>query len=351
MADPMSIAMINVLGLDNGSKFSFVNTPGTKYEWLQDTYVGRSTTVNDATSLTSATSATQFTVTTGALFQIGDVIQIDDEYMWVSAISTNTLTVTRAVAGTQATHANSVAVYVRSRARLEGADASDSPSVEVTTGYNYSQIFQKTIEVARSNAKLTNYGISNQVEREIDKSMDELMMLLALLPYHGYRSAGSATTPRAAGGLSTFISTNPSDLSSAAITQKAIEDEIQQCWDAGGNPNLIVCGAWVKRKIADMFSGYVRTDIDETRGGITIDRILSPIGLELDILVDRHCPTDEVYFLDTDYVGYVTFDPFFEESLGKVGDTEYYGQIVGEYGLVVAYETAHSILTSVSTSL
>ena len=350
MADPMSIVMINALGLDNSSKFSFVNDPGLKYEWLEDTYVGRSTTVNDATSLTSATTATQFTVTTGALFQVGDVIQIDDEYMWVSAISTNTLTVTRGVAGTQATHANSVTVYVRSRARLEGDDADDSPSVEVTTGYNYSQIFQKTIKVTRSNALLNRYGIPDIVDREIDKSMDELMMLLAMLPYHGYRASGDATTARSAAGLETFITTNDASISSAALTQKHIEDHIQLCWDGGGSPDLLVCGAWVKRKLADMFAPYVRTERSENRGGITIDYIMSPLGIELAVVVDRFCPTDTAYILDTDYVGYITLDPFFEEDLGKAGDTKYYGQVVGEYGFVVAYEKAHSFISSISTS-
>lgn len=351
MADPMSIVMINALGLANEGKFDFVNVPGTKYEWLQDTYALTSTTVNDATSLTSATTATQFTVTTGAIFQIGDVIQIDDEFMWVSAVSSNVLTVTRGVAGTQATHANSVTVYVRSRARLDGADAGDSPSVEQTTGYNFSQIFQKTVEIARSNALLGRYGMESLVGREIDKGMDELMMLLAKLPYYGYRAAGDATTARAAGGLETFISTNPSDASSAALTLKMIEDEIQQCWDAGGNPDLIVCGAWAKRKLADMFAPYVRTERDESRGGIQISRIDSALGLSLDVVVDRFCPTDTLYILDRNYVGYLTIDAFFEENLGKVGDTEYFGQIVGEYGLVVAYENAHSYIYGLSTTV
>ena len=350
MTEPNDIVAINALGLDNASKFAFVNMPHYKYEWLLDTYAPLSTTVNDATSLTSATTATQFTVTSGAMFQIGDVILLDSEYMLVTGVSSNVLTVTRGFGGTQATHANSITVYLVGRARVDGAAAGDSASVEVSTGYNFSAILQKTINIARTNALLPRYGMSGVVEREIDKGMQDLIRILSRMPYHGVRAGGSSTTPHSAGGLDTFISTNPTSASSAQLTYTLIENELQQCWDAGGTPDLILTSAYQKRKLADMFGAYVRTERDEQRGGITISKILSSLGFELDVAVDRYCQADRMYFLDRNYVGYITIDPFFEESLGKVGDTEYYGQIVGEYGFVVAYEAAHSYLYSLATS-
>jgi len=375
MADPMSIAGINALGIDAGNKFAFVNVPGKKYEWLEDSYSPRSDTVN-GTHLTSDSTATQFTVSNGAYFQPGDVILIDSEYMWVSAVSSNTLTATRAYGGTQATHDNSSTVYIVGRNRLEGDSADDSYTTVPTTGYNYSSILQKSIEISRSNALLQRYGIPDVVEREIDKAMDELLMQLNLMIYHGQRKEGSTSTPRSFGGLETFISTNATDASSAALTQKMIEDELQDCWDYGGQPDLLICGAWAKRKIADFYAGYVRTERSETMGGITIDRILMPLGIEvdvvvdrhcpadtiyvldrrfvglltIDVVVDRHCPADTIYVLDRRFVGLLTIDPFFEEALGKSKDTAYYGQVVGEYGLVCSFEKAHSYLYGFSTS-
>jgi hypothetical protein len=129
-----------------------------------------------------------------------------------------------------------------------------------------------------------------------------------------------------------------------------IEDEIQDCWDDGGSPDLLLCGGWVKRKIADMFAPYVRTERSEKRGGIIIDYIDSPLGITLEVAVDRHCPADNLYVLDTRYVSFVTLDPFFEESLGKSKDTAYFGQVVGEYGFVCAYDKAHSYISGLSTS-
>lgn len=349
MADPMSIAGINALGLDNESKFQFVNAPGVIYEWLEDTYSPRSDVVNSG--LASDSTTTTFSATDGTKFVIGDVILVDAEYMWVSGISGNIVTVTRNYGGTQATHANSSTANIVASNRVQGASADTFTWTQPTTGFNYTSIFQRTLEISRSDARIKQYGIPNAVDREIDKKMDELSMLLNLALYHGQRKAGSTTTPRAFGGLKTFITTNKNTLSGTPpLTQKHIEDELQDCWTQGGNPNLLICGAWAKRKIADFYSGYVRTERSEKMGGVTIDKIMMPLGVEVDVLVDRHCPTDELYILDTRFVGFITFQEWFEESLGKTKDTEYYGQVVGEYGLVVAFEKAHSYIEDFSTS-
>lgn len=351
MIDPYSIAGISALGLNNESKFAFANAPGVKYEWLEDSYAGRSTTIN-STALTSDSALTQITVTTGAYFKAGDVILIDDEYMRVTAHASNVLDVSRDWSGTQATHANASTVYLVGQARREGTSAVDSNFTEPATGYNFSSILQKSIEVSRSNALLNRYGIPNVVDREIDKAMDELMMMLNLMLYHGVRVAGSTSAPYASsfGGLETFISTNPSTASSAALTQKMIEDEIAQCYDAGGAPNLILCNTWAKRKIASFYEGSIRTERSESTGGMSIDTIMSAVGVPLNIVLDRHCPTDTLYLLDTRYLGFITLDPFFEEELGKSKDTAYLGQVVGEYGFVVQFEKAHSFIYAISTT-
>src|SRR3990172_11650196 len=102
MTDPMELVAINALGLDNESKFNFVNGPaaGGTYEWLQDTLQDRTDALNTA-GLTSDSTSTGITVDTGTLFQVGDIIKVDNEYMWVSSISRHVLTLPRHYRGTQ----------------------------------------------------------------------------------------------------------------------------------------------------------------------------------------------------------------------------------------------------------
>lgn len=62
----------------------------------------------------ATTSATSVTMTAGHDVQIGDTLVIDDEQFDVTAVSTNTLTVTRGLNGTTAaTHLNGATVYCR----------------------------------------------------------------------------------------------------------------------------------------------------------------------------------------------------------------------------------------------
>ena len=353
MTDPIELVAIKALGLNNESTFAFANGPGgpnQAYEWLQDTRALVADAVNTS-NMTSDSTLTSVIVDTGAVFQIGDLILIGAEYMHVTAISSNTLTVSRHYGGTQSTHADNAVVSIVGRSRIEGTNTSDSAYTEPSSATNCVSIFHKEIDISRSAANMQRYGIGDLLAWELDKAMLELPRLLNKMFYHGQRKAGSATTASMMGGFSTYVTTNATALSSTpALTQKNIEDEIQQCYDAGGNPTLILCNSWAKRKIADFYAGSVRTERSETMGGISIDRISSPLGVELNIAVDRDCPTDNLYIIDPAYTGFCTIDPFFWELLGKVGDTAAFGQVVGEYTLVVANPTWQSELTGFSTS-
>ncbi len=352
MKEPDKIVAISALGLANEGKFAFVNTPGTKYEWLEDVFSPQVDAI-DGAELTSDTTLTEMTVDNGAYFQIGDVIRVDAELMWVSAVASDVLTVTRGHAGTQATHADNAVITVVGRQRLEGAAAGDGAYTEPSTGVNYSSIFQKTIEISRSNALLQQYGINNVVDREIDKIMDENMRLLNRSFYTGAVKAGSASTPRGAGGLDDFVSTNATASADAALTRKNIEDQLAAAWDAGGEPDLILCDGWGKRKIASFYEGFVRTERSESVGGVSIDVVTMPLGMTVSVAADRYCPAGYMFIVDRNYAGGITLDPFFYEELGKSKDTADggYGQVVGEYGFVCAYETAHAKITGYSVTL
>lgn len=353
MTDAIDLVAIKALGLNNESKFAFANGPGgpnQAYEWLQDTRADLVDAVNTA-NLTSDFTLASVIVDTGALFQIGDLILIGAEYMHVTAVSSNTLTVSRHYGGTQSTHADNAVVSIVGRSRIEGTNTSDSAWTEPSSATNCVSILHKEIDISRSAANLQRYGIGDLVNWEIDKAMIELPRLLNKMFYHGQRKAGSSSTASMMGGFKTYATTNGTALSSTpALTQKNIEDEIQQCWDVGGNPTLIFCNTWAKRKIADFYAGSVRTERSETMGGIVIDRIQSPLNVELTVIVDRDCQTNHLYIVSPDHTGYVTIDPFFWELLGKVGDTAAFGQVIGEYSLVVANETWQSYISGFSTS-
>jgi hypothetical protein len=357
MVEPYDIVAYSYLGTDMG-KFKFVNVDEHSYSWLNDTYTDRTDTITDAfTDTVSTTTA----VATAANWQPGDIFLIDSEQVWISAISGTTITVVRGYNGTTAaTHADNSVITRIGRARIDGDDADDSPGTEVTSTTNDTQIFQRTVNLSRSAMKINKYGIANLEDYYIDKYMQELMMDLARLPYYGGVSAGTENSvARSAGGLKAFVTDNVTYATSTAatggtalaLTRDHIDDTLQNIFADGGDPDLILTVAHAQRKINSMYEGFVSTERSEQLGGVLIKRLMNPItGKPLDVVVDRNCPSGQLWALDTSKIAYYPFDPFFYERLAKTGDAVK-GQVVGEYGFVVANGSWHGAVKEFSSTL
>ncbi len=349
LTNPLKIKTLLRLGMDVG-KFAMTNREGKLYEWLEDTYVPE--TSSATTGLASSSSTTTFTPASLTLLQAGDVLLIESEQVWVSAVSAAGIpTITRGWGSTTAaTHANTTAFEVVGRARIDGDTADDSPTTEVSTGYNYTQIYQRSVNMARTAQKIAAYGVTDPLGRMIDKRMDELLILLNKMPFHGERYAGSSTAARNAGGLSIFITDNLTDAASAALTRKMIDDTLALIWADGNNPNLIICGSWAQRKINDFYEGFVTTERSEEMGGIFIQKLVHPVtGDVIDVMTDRSLQTNKMWILSTDEIAFYPFDDFFYEELAKVGDYDN-GEIVGEYGFVVRNDSAHGLVYDFSVT-
>lgn len=355
--EPYDIVAYSYLGTDMG-KFNFVNRDNKVFEWLESTYNDRTDTINSG--LASDSTTTTMSVTDADLWQVGDVWLIESEQVLVTAKSTTTMTIVRDIGGTQATHANSSAATRISRARVDGATADDSPRNEIASASNVTQIFQRTIEVARTKGKIAEYGVADWEDYWIDQYMEELMMDLARAPYYGERNAGSASQGRVTGGFRTFITDNltyatatgASGGTASALTRDHIDDTLQNIFTDGGDPDLFLTVPHAQRKINDMYEGFVQTERSEQLGGVLIKKLMNPItGKIIDVVVDRNCPAGELWMLTTAKVAYYPFDPFFYERLAKTKDTSAFGQVVGEYGLAIAYDKSHGAVREFSSSL
>lgn len=88
-------------GVDPWEAIQVPGTWGYGGQWL-----------DSGTTLTTDSGAS-LTVSSGTPFEVGMTLKLDDEYLYVEAVSTNTLTVDRAMNGSvQATHAGATKVYV-----------------------------------------------------------------------------------------------------------------------------------------------------------------------------------------------------------------------------------------------
>lgn len=346
--DPSDAPLVERLGgLDGAmSKFRFVNWPGNPVEWLEDT-LGPLADALDG-SITSV--ATTITVDDASVFQEGHIIEVDSEQMWISAVAvaTEILTVTRNYSGTQATHADDAAVTIVGMARLEGDESDDIAFTDRTVGSNYTQIFHKEIKVSRTQDQITQYGISEESAYQGDKAVPELMRLVERQAFRGARKAGSATTPRAFGGLGTFITDNTVN-AGGAMVQADFDEALRLAYEDGGAGNYVApveSSNMVDIKGFLDSSSYLRVDVDESTVGMDIERIRTPFGI-VDLMLDRWSQKATQYLINPDNAGFLTLQPFMQEPLSKGGDYEK-SEVIAELTFCVKQDKSHAVITGVT---
>lgn len=345
LIDPADTVAIDAIGGLDGAmgKFRLVNWPHTKVEWLEDTLAPLTDTLS--ASITSTT--TTISVADASVFQPGDIILLDSEQMWVSAVTlaSELLTVTRAYSGSSATHQTGTITIV-GQARLEGDDSDAVAFTDRTAPYNYTQIFQKEVKVSRTQSQLSQYGIDNEYDYQVEKIVPELGRRIERQLFYGARKAGSATTPRAFGGFSTFITDNLVDFG-AAITQSAFENAVKAAYNDGGGPRWVAFlspdNLQTVKNIYDS-SVYLRVDRSETAIGMTIETVRTPFG-DVSLMLDRWATDTEVWIVDPNHAGMLTYYPFSEEMLAKDGDYVK-GEVVGEFTFLLRQDKAHAALTT-----
>ena len=343
MIDPKDTPLLALLGLDSARAKFKIRGNGYKIEGLEDALDPLTTTVSNGT-VALTTTTLSFGVTDASIFQPGHVIKIDSEILVVSAVSVtdNTITVfSRSYGGTNATHSYDDAIEIVGMARLEGADADYGPVVDITAPYNYTGIFQKAVKVTGSMQAIDQYGIADEKDYQAAKALPHLFRLLEKSLFHGVRAAGSETTPRSFGGLSTFLSTNSVD-ASGAIAKADADGLMEKIYGAGGSANLLVVNQAVAGDLKSLLdsSSFVRVPQETNRLGLgPLEKFVSQYG-SLEILMDRWCPVDKAFALDLSTVAMYTLRPFGWHDLAKTGDSEKI-EVVGEFSFMMVTEQAN----------
>ena len=184
---------------------------------------------------------------------------------------------------------------------------------------------------------------------------------------------GDATTAPVSAGLPTWLGTNytsmnPSSGSPAAsagtgtdtmteatatasITENGIRSVILDCYNNGGDPDMILCPATIKQAISGLSTnagpGYaIRNEIkgDSAVTAINaVDVYVSDFG-SFKIVPDRNLySTEHVFFLDMDFWGLAVLRDFQTEDLAKTGDSVKQ-MLLFEAGLVSKNEKSSGIL-------
>lgn len=355
MIDWTEAPLLNIFGFNskNVSKFDLINFPSTKVEWIEDTMSPYTTTIAEA--LDNSETGVDVATDTGAYFRQGDIVSVDSEYMLVTSVSTDTLTVTRGYGGTSAaSHDTASTITLLTRAMPEGADATTGHTTTTTQPYNYSQILSEAAKATKTAIAIKKHGIDDELDYQVGKlfadggKAGKLAQFLQRTFYYGKRVQRSASAYGSMGGFGTFVTTNVTNLSSASLQKSDIHTKIRQIRDAGGMVSHLITGSWGIEKITGMYEGLIRMTTDEDRGGSDIRRLLTPHG-EVELVYDWMCPPGYMYFVNAEKIGWLPVRDFTAGKVAEQGDY-FLTDVVGEYTLCLANEESHGLIYGFSTS-
>jgi hypothetical protein len=228
------------------------------------------------------------TMADASYLMVGDVIEIENEFVQVTAdpnTTTNVVAVARGVAGTTAAgHTTGLTGYLLGNART-GAEINQSAINQVPNPLVQNlQTFQHPVQVGGSIASAFDYALPPGVESLIGfqrlKAMQEVADGYERSAYYGKPAALSATVVRPMQtGLRTLLTTNNTAAPVNAAAYKPsdlIRDTIQPCFANGGNPDIFIVSTDFMTGLSIWGQAVQRIPAGENAFGVPIDLFEAP---------------------------------------------------------------------------
>jgi hypothetical protein len=317
------------------------------HEWLYETL--NPNTVSTSTALGSTTAASSLELHDGSggaaaqHLMVGSVLVTSaDEYIVVTAVSGDSITFSRAQAGTAATSlAAGETLDFISDAALEGADVAEDISRPRRRKQNYTQIFKKDILVSGTVQAQRHLGRgrgdewATQVERRLTESLRDLEKAVIRGRSFG-NTLGTASVRRTFSGLLEQLTTNVSSI--GTMTANLLNTAIEQSWDEGGDPDLIVCDKLYAKEIDLFNNSRVEVSNEENKYRDKV-RIYEGSYGQQRIMLNRWMPAKTAMVIDTRKIHVVPLQgrSFFTKRVADTGDSQK-GMVLGEYTLEVHNE-------------
>ncbi|MFZ5989393.1 MAG: DUF5309 domain-containing protein [Bacillota bacterium] len=250
-----------------------------------------------------------------------------------------------------------------SNAQLEGDDRPASAVTPTVRESNNTQIQAKTFRISRTMEKVVSAGRKDEIAHQTTKAAQELAKDIEYAFLREVKVDGNATTARKMRGALNWITSNLDKASDAtlnadgtitggtarALTESIVKGVCQNIFVEGGNPNIVFCGAFQKRKFSEFAgSGNYRTIVENKKLEATVDVYVNDF-YSLTIKPHRIMPTDVVVILDLNYWKKATLDPVARTELAKTGDSRIF-DITIEHTLEARAEKANGRITNLTTS-
>jgi hypothetical protein len=257
--------------------------------------------------------------------------------------------------------------------QIEGdaSPANSAPTNAVRKG-NYTQISAKVVEVSDTNNAVNGVANAQTVAKQVAYKLSEMKRdMEKMLLDNVAASAGASGTARQTAGLPAFLTSNvdrgtgganpttsgsgeagypdaaATDGTQRTITEDMLKGVIADCWDAGAEPSVVLCGSSQKQTISTFTGNATRfKEAEDSKLNAAIDVYISDFG-ELQIVPARHIRSRDVFVLDPSYAKVAYLQTAQQKPLARTGLSER-RLISAEYGLEVTSQKAHGVIADVS---
>jgi len=339
---------------------------GTVHEWLEDTLLPNTDSVNQTVFSPNATDATAITVVNGSRFRIGDQVRPDTlrEVMLVTAIAGNVLTLVRRYGNTTGgALANLMKLYIIGNAAIEGDDRPAVRFTDRSRKRNYTQIFTAGVEVSGSMLAARAHGVSDELDYQKQERMREMLRDLENVVINGVAPTatqqGSASVRRTMNGIVPLIATNqfvpgvggvpPGGGGGSALNEPLLNGALRLIWEqSAGRVDTIVVNGVQKRRINEFLVSSRLYEAEDTAFQSRVAAYESDFGV-CRVIMSRWVPADHALLLDSSRLSVMPLAgrSFQYKALAATGDAQS-GMLVGEYTLEMKNENAHGLIRGLS---
>jgi hypothetical protein len=239
---------------------------------------------------------------------------------------------------------DALAAAVGTNKVVEGDDpGNDTMDPTVRLG-NYTQLMDKVIQVSSTQRAANNAGRGDELSYQLSKRSKELKRDIEVSLTGNYASvAGNSTTARQLAGFEAWLQSNDSrgtggantaftggiqaaatDGTPRVYTETLLTDVLQLCWENGGDPSMVMVGAFNKKKMSG-FAGIAEQTRDTGNKRATIvgaaDVYVSDFG-QVDIVANRFCRARTALVVDPSMWKVAYYQRFKTEDLAKTGHSD-----------------------------
>jgi hypothetical protein len=254
---------------------------------------------------------------------------------------------------------------------IEGDDpTNDSITATVRLG-NYTQLMDKVIQVSSTQRASNNAGRGDELSYQLMKRSKEIKRDMEARLTGNYASvAGGAGTARECAGYEAWIQTNydrgvggsstaysggiqaaATDGTQRAFSETLLKNALQLAWTNGGDPSLILVGAFNKKQFSQ-FAGIAEQTRDTGSKRATIvgaaDVYVSDFG-QLNVTASRFSRTRSALVVDPTMWKLCYYQRFNTTDLAKTGHSDR-KMLAVEFTLESCNELGSAVVADLTTS-